>query len=99
MARQLVLFPLVNDDVQETLDWYFREEPGLDDRFLASLDEVLLIAVSHPESFPIYFARFRRALLDTFPYAVFYEFDDDQVRVYGVLHCSRSPSTMKRRLR
>ena len=42
-----------------------------------------------PERFPIYYNGFRRALMDRFPYKVFFRIDGDDVIVFRILHASR----------
>ena len=39
----------------------------------------------------------RRALLQRFPYAVFYEVGAVDIVVYAVFHCARNPRAWKRR--
>jgi len=51
----------------------------------------------HPESYPVIGRRLRRALTSRFPFAIFYILDGDTVRVFGVLHTSRSPRVWQAR--
>jgi hypothetical protein len=41
---------------------------------------------------------YRRGLVRRFPYAVFYEYVEDMVTVYGIFHTSRNPDKWRQRL-
>ena len=41
---------------------------------------------------------YRRGLVRRFPYAVFYEYVEDTVTVYGIFHPSRHPEKWRQRL-
>jgi plasmid stabilization system protein ParE len=51
-----------------------------------------------PESYPIVYEGFRRALVRRFPYAIFYESEDQAITVFGAFHTSRNPAKWQRRL-
>jgi hypothetical protein len=41
---------------------------------------------------------YRRGLVRRFPYAVFYEYAEDTVTIYGIFHTSRNPEKWRQRL-
>ena len=44
------------------------------------------------------YADYRRALVRRFPYAIFYEFADERVTIYGVVHIASDPKKWRDRL-
>jgi plasmid stabilization system protein ParE len=97
--RSVVVQPEAEQETDEAVAWYEEREPGLGLRLLHDLDVAYAAIARRPELFPPVGAGFRRALLRTFPYAVFFELDGDMVVVHSVFHCSRKPSIWKSRLR
>ena len=51
-----------------------------------------------PEMHAKVHVEYRRALVRRFPYAVFYEYAEGTVTLYGVLHTSRDPNKWRQRL-
>lgn len=47
--------------------------------------------------YPVVYKTFRRALLRTFPYSVFYVVEESLILIVGVVHQARDESTWKRR--
>ena len=46
----------------------------------------------------IYFGRFHRALSKRFPFAIYYRVAGQEVQVYAVLDCRRSPAWIRSHL-
>ncbi len=70
--------------------WYEGKRSGLGGQFL---DEVALAMqeLGHaPEQTRCYFRKFHRVLLRRFPYKIFYQFIDDRVIVFRVLHAKQN---------
>lgn len=85
------------DDLVEGFHFYEDQEAGLGWYFLDSLfsdiDSLLLYAGVHEVVHGYY-----RALSKRFPFAIYYETDEELIRVHAVLDCRRNPSWIRRRL-
>lgn len=83
----------------EAAGWYEGREKGLGAERIAEVNARVEFLRSTPERFPVWrqHAAFHRALLDRFPYALFYRFTDDQVFVFALSHTSREPGYWLRR--
>ena len=99
MARQWIVRPLAETDLDEAARWYEDQRTGLGLRFLDAVDPLFERIRATPLQFPIVSADVRRALLPTFPYAVYFRATDDAVIVFAVLHLRRDPRTWKARSR
>ena len=84
-------------DLSEAAKWYRAREPGLDRRLFDAVDHALERIRELPEIGPEVEGRIRRVLLHTFPYALFYILDRDEIIVLGCLHGARDPSIVRNR--
>ena len=96
---QLVSEPRADIDIEAAFDWYEHEQPGLGLEFLDELRVAYDRIVDRPFKYPQLRLNTRRALLERFPYAVFFAVEDDVIVVLTVLHTSRNPAEWQRRAR
>lgn len=92
------LLPETKQDVADAYAWYEDQSLGLGMEFLRCLEATLLAVQRYPLMYPLVHETYHRALVHRFPYAVFYEVEDDQVVVHGIFHCSQDPSKWRARL-
>jgi len=98
MRRRLVVRPKARIDSVEAALWYEEQRPGLGIQFTGELGRVLERIVESPAQFPVVRRKtVRRALLQTFPYHVYFDLRGDQVIIMAVYHERRHPDTWKRR--
>ncbi len=86
MVRRFIVRPLAEADLDDGARWYDEEHPGLSRRFLTDVDHTFARIRERPFQFPAVASDVRRALLHTFPYAVYFRVSDDMVAVVAVLH-------------
>ena len=86
-------------DINRAVIWYEEQRVGLGREFLAELKVSLRKIAERPNSFPVDYRHARRALLDRFPYKVYFVVPDDDrpVVVIAVLHGAQSPSRLRGR--
>ena len=97
MARRWIVRPLAESDLERAASWYEDQRPGVGLRFLYAADQLLGRLRDSPLQFPLVSTDVRRALLHTFPYAVYFRATEDAVVVLAVLHLRRDPSTWRTR--
>jgi plasmid stabilization system protein ParE len=78
------------EDIAQAFQWYENERPDLGYRFMARVDETLERIAENPALFAPKIKDVRRALVDQFPYAIWYRLVDDVV-VIACIHTHRSP--------
>lgn len=85
-------------EMDEAVDYYNSESPGLGDEFLLEL----LNAIDRIEQFPEAFQKFtknaRRCQTRRFPYAVVYEVLEEEILVVAVAHLHRNPDYWEDRI-
>lgn len=89
--RGLSLTSRAISELREAAAWYGLQRPGLGVAFLGALEATLQDLRTRPESFGLVAAEVRRALLDRFPYGVFFAIEPESVVVLAILHTRRDP--------
>jgi plasmid stabilization system protein ParE len=96
VTRRVVLSIEAFAHVAEAFSWYQRERAGLGWEFDADLQRTFALLVERPEAAPEVHRGLRRALLQRFPYVVYYQSQADAVLVRAVLHTRRRPRRWRR---
>ena len=96
---KLVSEPRADIDIEAAFDWYEHRQTGLGLQFLDELRAAYDRIVDGPFKYPQLRSNTRRALLERFPYAVFFAVEDEILVVLAVLHTSRDPAEWQRRAR
>lgn len=97
MARRFIVRPFAEADLEDAARWYEGERAGLAERFLDDVDQTTARVRERPLQFPSVSGDVRRALLYTFPYAVYFRTSDETLVVLAVLHLRRNPKVWQRR--
>ena len=90
MASRFIVRPLAEADLEDAARWYETERAGLSARFLSDVNRTFSRITERPVQFPLIAGNVRRALLHTFPYAVYFRTSDEAVVVLAVLHLRRN---------
>jgi plasmid stabilization system protein ParE len=98
MAAELILAPEAEQDLTEAYAWYEGRRSGLGEEFLSCVDACIEAICRTPEMYAVVHENYRRGLVRRFPYAVFYEYGESRVTVYGIFHSSRDPDKWRQRL-
>ena len=98
MAAELIIAPEAEQDLAEAWDWYEERRPGLGEDFLSCVEACIQAICRTPEMWTTVHETYRRGLVRRFPYAVFYEYADEKVTVFGIFHTSQNPKVWRKRL-
>jgi plasmid stabilization system protein ParE len=100
MAKPLVFLPEVPAEIEATRDWYADRSLDVAQRFLASLEQVLLLIQSRPLQGAYHDDRrlYRYQRVADFPFMVVYREYDDHILIVACYHPSRHPDYWKERL-
>lgn len=93
--------PDATGDIEEIARWYFDQKPGLESRFIEDLKHALDQLISNPYKYQIRFRELRFKALSRFPYRIVFKIfeEDHTVVVFGIIHTSRSPQLIRKRLK
>lgn len=91
------LRPEAETDVEEAAIWYEKQREGLGGEFL---DEVLIACKrisENPNICPVVHKRTRRAIINRFPFGIYFRIEENSIVVVAVIHGSRHPKQWKQR--
>jgi plasmid stabilization system protein ParE len=97
MTRRFVVRPLAEADLEDAARWYENQRAGLAGRFLDDVNRTFARIRERPLQFPTVLRETRRALLQTFPYAVYFRVSDEIIVIVAVLHLRRNPKVWRAR--
>ena len=97
MSFVLEFRPDARIELDDAADWYEGQRTGLRSDFVLAVDNDRI--KRSPQSFPVVEGTFiRKAIVNRFPYSVFFSFSDEVVLVYAVFHHSRNPMIWRGRI-
>ncbi len=88
---------LARHEIEEAFDWYRKRSPSAAEGFLDAVDDAFLRIMNAPEQHLVVHGLLRRALLTSYPYAVYFKLYPNVISVVGVIHGHRHPRTWLRR--
>jgi plasmid stabilization system protein ParE len=98
MSLPVVLRAEAQTDFDEAFDWYEAQRPGLGTDFAAEVHKVFDRISANPLLHRLVLQDVRKAVIQRFPYSVFYRVEATQVLVLAVFHGRRNPSIWQRRV-
>jgi plasmid stabilization system protein ParE len=84
-------------EVEDAARWYDIRLAGLGLRFIDEVDRVVGEIAERPTAYPSVHRDTRRALVATFPFAVYYLVRGDTVVVVAIVHVRRHPRSWHQR--
>lgn len=97
MSYALDFLHVVEADVQDALEWYETQLPGLGEDFLLSVDAVINGIARNPLLHAVLYKNVRKANIKRFPFGVFYAMEKNLITIIAVVHLARHPKTWKAR--
>ena len=79
-------------EYREAVEFYNLQSEGLGNKFIAEIDRTISIIKNYPESFTEYTERTRKAVVNIFPYNIFYSVKEGNIIVLAVAHEHRKPN-------
>lgn len=97
MSQPLKLLPAAASDLSEARDWYEQRRQGLGREFVLEVDKTLDSVSVNPNAHAAGYHLVRQALVDRFPYIVFYRIAEREIEVLAILHAKRNPRVWRSR--
>ncbi|MCA4896043.1 MAG: type II toxin-antitoxin system RelE/ParE family toxin [Cytophagales bacterium] len=89
----------VQNDLQETIDWYADQKEGLDREFIENVKSAIAQITENPFVYRPRFNKIRFKHLDRFPYIVVFKIIKDTLLVFAIIHDKRNPKLIRKRLK
>ncbi|MBW4468519.1 MAG: type II toxin-antitoxin system RelE/ParE family toxin [Pegethrix bostrychoides GSE-TBD4-15B] len=97
MSLPIVFRLEAQTEFDEAIDWYEQQaELGLE--FLDYVADTLAQIQAMPKSYETVFEDVRRAVVQRFPYSVFYQVETQKIVVLAVFHSKRNPKIWQARV-
>jgi len=98
MTYKLQLLSCAEDEISTSVLWYEKQMNGLGSRFILSIDATIQSIQRNPLLYPKVYKNFRRALIQRFPYGVYYFVEGDTIVVIAIFNEKRKPMRWKKRV-
>jgi toxin ParE1/3/4 len=93
LKRRVIVHPEARDELAEAAAWYRRKSPAVAASFKAAVRQTLRSISEWPAGSPKISDRVRRALTSTFPYAVFYSDESEEIVILAIRHQAQDPKS------
>ena len=86
-------------EFNEAFDWYESRSAGLGDAFAEQIRRTIEVICRLPLLSKIFFENIRRRSVRRFPYMIFYQVRNEEIRIVSVFHTSRDPKVWQTRVK
>ncbi len=94
---KLLINPFAELELNEAKEWYNLQQEHLGERFVKEIDKTLTRINDNPFQFPQKKKQIRKAVVNNFPYSIFFYVSDNLINVFAIFHYSRNPMIWKKR--
>jgi toxin ParE1/3/4 len=98
MSRKLIVTNEAEADILDGYLSYEEKQESMGLRFMDEIEQAFDRILSNPFLYQEVDTDIRRAVTHTFPYLVFYTFDEQTVQILAVIHGSQDPAYINERL-
>jgi plasmid stabilization system protein ParE len=91
------LRPIALSEMDEAYEWYESQSPGVGSEFILETEACFERIRQHPTAYAIVYDQVRHALLDRFPYGIWYRIEESDIIVFACFHSHRDPTHLKDR--
>ncbi len=99
MPSSLILTEKAEEDLDDAYHWYEEQESGLGKEFIRCIDAKIANLNRHPLQHPVVQSEnVRRALVNRFPFSIYFVSEEESITIFAILHQRRSPDYWKSRI-
>jgi len=96
VSKTLLLTPLAQQDLEDAYRWYEEQNKGLGKEFIRCVDARLASVKRNPLQYQVIFKEtVRRALINRFPFSIYYIDEPETISIVAILHQRRDPKSWK----
>ena len=96
-SYQIIILPFAELDIRDSVDHYKGIEDGLDIKFIKSINTKISHISKNPYAFPVEKYDIRKAVVDKFPFCIYFVPRTDTIYIMAVFHDKRNPQIWKQR--
>ena len=98
MNYNLIVLTEAKIDIVENYSWYKNINTSLAKRFLNSVKSSIKSIKSNPYQFQIRYDKTRVDLIETFPFLIHFDIQENDIIIKAIFHTSRDSSIWKNRI-
>jgi toxin ParE1/3/4 len=99
MPFTLEIRPAARREFDDACDWYSDESIDLRGRFVTAVGKTISSISNRPLTFPVvYGTKARRAVVEQFPFSIFFIIDDTKIVILSIFHDRRNPIIWRGRI-
>ena len=98
MSLSVVFRRIAKREFDDAISWYQDRREGLGREFSVAVEQQLGRIALSPNQFACVRGDVRRAVLQRFPYSIYFIVEDDRIVVLAIFHARRAPSQLEDRL-
>lgn len=99
MPKKLILTPKAEKDFDDAHNWYESQDPGLGKEFLRCVDIKMASVLRAPHQYQIVYKNIvQRALVNRFPFSIYFVEQKVAISVFAILHQHRNPESWRSRV-
>src|SRR5918996_6076960 len=95
MSFSVVFRRIAKREFDDAISWYQDRREGLGREFSVAVEEQLGRIALSPNQFACVRGDVRRAVLQRFPYSIYFIVEDDRIVVLAVFHARRAPISLR----
>lgn len=95
--KEIIVRPAAAADISDAHAWYEEQRAGLGNEFLTAVDHTLKYISEFPETYRDLHRNTRRALLERFPYGIYYRVYPNVIVIVACMHARRAPRVWQSR--
>ena len=97
MALKIVFRRIARTELREAKQWYDARQPGLGKRFVEAVEQKLKLIEQNPTLYRIAHRDTREAIVDGWPYVIYYRIETSRIVIIAVFHGRRDPTIWRDR--
>lgn len=97
-SRSVSFFPAARAELRDAVDYYNDQFAGLGFEFAAEVRRTIARILRFPSAWTALSPNTRRCLANRFPFAVIYQYTENDLFVVAVMHLRRKPDTWRNNL-
>ena len=78
-------------DIRQAKKWYNLQKHNLGNEFIEEVDKIYQRIKLNPKQFPSIRKDIRKAVMNRFPYCLYFVIEPNIVRIFAVFHNNRNP--------
>ena len=97
MSFSVVFRRIAKREFDDVISWYQDRREGLGREFSVAIEQQLGRIALSPNQFACVRGDVRRAVLQRFPYSIYFIVEDDRIVVLAIFHARRDPNQLEDR--